>query len=134
MHELAVCNALMIQVRATALQHGAESVGRITVRIGPLSGVEPGLLHHAFLIARAGDYTEASELIIETTSIRIRCRVCGNENEAAANRMLCDSCGAYNVEVCSGDEMLLASIELQGIPDSELNRESLNAQGEASHV
>ena len=134
MHELAVCNALMEQVRATARQHGAGRVGRITVRIGPLSGVEPDLLQHAFSIARAGKYTGSSELIVETTSIRIRCRVCGNENEAAANRLLCDVCGAYNVEVCSGEEMLLASIELQEVPESRPERESSNAKGEASHV
>jgi len=134
MHELAVCNALMEQVRATARQHGAGRVGRITLRIGPLSGVEPDLLEHAFSIARGGEYTGLSELVIETTPIRIRCRACGNENEAAANRMLCDTCGAYNVEVCSGDELLLASIELQDIPEAGAERESSNAQGEDSHV
>lgn len=134
MHELAVCNALMNQVRATALQHDAESVGRITVRVGPLSGVEPDLLRHAFTIARGGDYTDQAELVIEATKIRIRCRACGHENEAVPNRMLCAACGAYNVAVCSGDELLLASIELHGIPDSGANRKSTNAQGEETHV
>lgn len=134
MHELAVCNALMSQVRATAVQHGAESVGRITVRVGPLSGVEPDLLRHAFPIARGGAFTDEAELVIETTTIRIRCRVCGNENEAAANRMLCAACGAYNVAVCSGDELLLASVELHGIPEPGANPSPRNAQGEESHV
>lgn len=134
MHELAVCNSLMSQVRATARQHGASSVGRITVRIGPLSGVEPDLLRHAFPIARGGAYTEEAELIIETTMIRIRCRVCGNENAAAANRMLCAACGAYNVAVCSGDELLLASIELHGISGSGTTPEFRNTQGEESRV
>lgn len=134
MHELSVCNALMSQVRATAMQHGAESVGRVTIRVGPLSGVEPDLLRHAFPVARGGAYTDEAELVIETTAIRIRCRACGNENEAAANRMLCEVCGAYNVEVCSGDELLLASIELHGVPESGADRNSRHAQGEASHV
>ena len=134
MHEMSVCNELLAQVRASAVQHGARSVGAITVRIGVLSGVEPDLLERAFTVASAGDYTDTARLVIETVGVRIRCRACGNENEAAANRLLCDACGAYAVDLVGGDELLLASIELQGIPDAALSKQGQNAQGESSHV
>ena len=134
MHEMAVCNELLDQVRANAVQHGARSVGTITVRVGALSGVEPDLLERAFAVARAGDYTDEARLVIETVGVRIRCRACGNENDAAANRLLCNACGGYTVDLVGGDELLLASIELHGISDAGLSKQDQNGQGENSYV
>lgn len=113
MHELAVCESLLSQVRALAEQRGAESVGAVTVRIGPLSGVEPDLLSHAFTIARAGRYTEQARLEIETVAIELRCRDCGGQSGALPNRMLCSHCSSWRVDVVCGDEMILASVELR---------------------
>lgn len=129
MHEMAVCNELLAQVRASALQHDARSIGSITVRIGVLSGVEPELLERAFTIARAGDYTGNARLVIETVGVTVRCRVCGNENEAAPNRLLCADCGGYAVDLVGGDELLLASIELRGVPDAGPSGRGKDAQG-----
>ncbi len=115
MHELSICQALLTQVRATASAHGAESVGRISLRVGPLAGVEPDLLAQAFSIARNGPMTAAASLHIEPQPIRLRCRDCGNENEAAPNRLLCKACGSFRIDLISGDEMLLAQVELHGV-------------------
>lgn len=121
MHELSVCEALLAQVRATATAHRADSVGRITVRLGPLAGVEPELLAQAFSIARKGPLTAEASLHVETQPVRIHCRDCGNENEAAPNRLLCQACGSYRVNLISGDEMLLARVELHGANPHPIN-------------
>lgn len=136
MHELSVCEELLGRVRATAREHGARSVGRITVRLGPLSGVEPDLLDRAFGIARAGDYTAGARLVLESAPVRIRCRSCANEAEAAPNRLVCASCGDYHVELVGGDELLLASIELHGVPGDGPRPDAgtENAIGEVDHV
>jgi hydrogenase nickel incorporation protein HypA/HybF len=115
MHELSVCESLLKQVRATAEANQASSVGQITVRLGPLSGVEADLLAQAFTIARNGPMTESATLVIEPQPVRIRCKDCGNENDAATNRLLCSACGSYRVELISGDELLLAKVELRGV-------------------
>lgn len=115
MHELAVCEELLARVRSEARSRRAGSVGRITVRLGPLSGVEPDLLEQAFSIARAGAYTATAELILETAPVRIRCRSCEQSSEAAANRLVCPACGDFRVDLIGGDELLLASIELHGV-------------------
>lgn len=128
MHEMAVCNELLAQVRALAVEHNARSVGSITVRIGVLSGVEPDLLERAFTIARAGDYTAQARLLIETVAVRVRCRACGNENEAAANRLLCAACGGYAVDLIGGDELLLASIEMREVSDTVSSARRHDAQ------
>lgn len=112
MHELAVCQSIIAQVTDIARQHGARGVGSVKVLIGPLSGVEPQLLAQAFPIARAGTLAEAAELALEILPIKVRCANCSAETAALPNRLVCGVCGDWHTQVISGDEMLLASVEL----------------------
>jgi hydrogenase nickel incorporation protein HypA/HybF len=112
MHELSVCQAMLAQVEEIAAREGADSVATIVIRIGPLSGVVPDLLQQAFTIARAGTLAAEAELVTEVQPIRIRCLACDAETDAEANRLLCGACGGYRTQVISGDELLLASVEL----------------------
>lgn len=112
MHELSLCQALIDQVERLAAQHRASAVASITLRVGPLSGVVPELLQHAFSVARAGTVADQAQLLIEHQPVVIRCRNCGAENQAEPNRLVCPACGGWQTEVISGEEMLLASLEL----------------------
>ena len=112
MHELSICQGLIDQVERIAVEHEAYAVDKIVVRIGPLSGVVPELLEQAFTIARAGTIAEAAELVIENLPVRIRCTRCGSEGETPPNRLLCAECGDFRTRLLSGDELLLASVEL----------------------
>ncbi len=112
MHELSVCQALLDQVRGIATERGATAVSRVVLRVGPLSGVEPRLLEQAFPIARAGTVAADAELVIEELPLRVRCRQCGAESLCAANRLVCGQCGDWHTQLLSGDELLLASVEL----------------------
>jgi hydrogenase nickel incorporation protein HypA/HybF len=113
MHELAVCQALIDQVQAIAVENGAHRVAVVHVQLGPLSGVEPELLRQAYPFACAGTAAEDSELQITVVPIRVRCRICGSESEVTPNRLVCGSCSAWQTELVTGDEMLLASIEIE---------------------
>jgi hydrogenase nickel incorporation protein HypA/HybF len=112
MHELAVCQALLDQVGEIAHAHRATGVQRIAVRVGPLSGVEPALLAQAFSVARAGTVASAAALDIEEAALRVHCERCGAETAALVNRLVCGACGDYHTRVVSGDELLLARVEL----------------------
>jgi hydrogenase nickel incorporation protein HypA/HybF len=103
---------MLTQVEEIAAREGASAVAAIVIRIGPLSGVVPELLQQAFSIARADTLAAAADLITEVQPIRIRCLECDAESEAQANRLLCGACGSYRTQVISGDELLLASVEL----------------------
>jgi hydrogenase nickel incorporation protein HypA/HybF len=112
MHELSICQALLDQVEQIARDHGATRVERILLRVGPLSGVEPALLLNAYPLAAAGTVAESAELVIEPAPVRVRCNDCGAETEAAPNRLLCGDCGGWKTRLISGDELLLANLEL----------------------
>ncbi len=111
MHELSVCQALLKQVLDIAQDYPGHQVETITLKIGPLSGVEPQLLEQAFPIASVGTLAEAAKLIIEQLPVTVRCLQCGAESEVLPNRLLCQHCGDWRTQLQSGDEMLLASIE-----------------------
>ena len=116
MHELSVCQSLLEQVERIAADHGAERVERIRLRIGPLSGVEADLLRSAYPLAAAGTIAEGAELDIEPAPVLVHCVSCGAETEATPNRLLCGACGDWHTRLVSGDELLLASLELS-VPD-----------------
>lgn len=118
MHELSVCQALVRQLRDIAREQRAARITRVVVQIGPLSGVEPELLRHAYPVASAGSPAADAALILEPLPIRIHCESCGADSDAAANRLLCGACGDYRTRLISGDELLLASVELEAEPAS----------------
>jgi hydrogenase nickel incorporation protein HypA/HybF len=103
---------MLNQIDAIAAQHHASSVTKVTLRVGPLSGVEPQLLLQAFPLASAGTIASDATLVIESLPIRVRCRGCEKESEVSINRLTCRHCGDYQTQVISGDEMLLANLEL----------------------
>ena len=59
MHELSVCQEIVMQVERIARERQAR-VSSITLRIGPLSGVEPALLQQAYPLASAGTCLSAA--------------------------------------------------------------------------
>jgi hydrogenase nickel incorporation protein HypA/HybF len=111
-HELSVCQGMLDQVARIAAGRSAAAVTRITLRIGPLSGVEPELLRAAFPLARAGTIASQAELVIESLPVRVRCDTCDAETEAGPNRLVCAACGDWHTRLIGGDELLLASVEL----------------------
>jgi hydrogenase nickel incorporation protein HypA/HybF len=113
MHELSIARALLRQVGRVAGAHGGARVRRVTVRIGPLSGVEPALLAQAFPQVVAGTPAAGAELVIESAPVRVRCLACGHEGEAAPNHLRCRACGGADTRLVGGDELLLVSLDLE---------------------
>ena len=135
MHELSICQSMLAQVEAIALQHHTERVTGITLHIGPLAGVEPGLLQQAFSLARAGSVADQAALVIESLPIRVRCHGCERESDALPNRLVCGHCGDYHTQLISGDEMLLASVELDiDTPTHPTQTPEQQATSGAKHV
>jgi hydrogenase nickel incorporation protein HypA/HybF len=117
MHELAICQALIVQIEDIAGKRAAR-VRRVYVGIGPLAGVEPRLLADAYPLVCAGTIAEGSQLEIEAADIRIRCRTCGAETTATPNRLICGTCGDWHTDLLAGDELLLLRIELETREDA----------------
>jgi len=113
MHELAICQSLINQLEAIAVERNALSVTSIILGIGPLSGVEAQLLKNAYPVASAGTVAEHAELVIQNLPVRIKCSSCGSESDALPNKLVCKQCGDWRTTLLSGDELMLMSVELE---------------------
>ncbi len=124
MHELSVCQSLISQVETLARERHAKAVRSIRVAMGPLAGVDPGLLERAYPLACAGTIAEAAELVIVHLPLRVHCDRCGLESDAVPDRLICGGCGDWHTRLVSGDEMLLTGVELvvETEPDSPAHR------------
>ena len=90
-------------------------ISRITLRVGPLSNVEPILMQNAFAAVTEAEQPafQSAVLEIETTQIRIVCPSCAQESEVEGYRFYCRHCGTPSNQVISGDELLISGIALR---------------------
>ena len=102
----------MSQVEAIARDNQAVRVTAITLGLGPLSRVEAQLLQNAYPVASSGTVADGAELLIHSTTVRVKCSECGKESEVKPNRLDCSFCENWQTELISGDELLLMRVEM----------------------
>lgn len=118
MHELGISRSVLKLVADVAGQHQG-AVRTVVLRIGPLSGVEPAALRRAFPLAAVGSVAEGAALVIEATDVVVRCR-CGATTHASMGNLACGTCGNWQTDLISGDEMLLVRVELEQEADANV--------------
>jgi hydrogenase nickel incorporation protein HypA/HybF len=112
MHELSICRALVRDVQALAFERNAKRVSRIHLRVGPLSGIEPALLLHAFPSASTGSLLEGATLQVDEAPVLLVCESCAAFSTARANDLRCGACGDWHTRLAGGDELMIESVEL----------------------
>ena len=114
MHEASVCEALLDLVEEEARKRGARRVLGVKVKVGALSGVEPELLRFAYeAMAPERPLLRNAKLSLEVTEPLARCRACGFTWRPEERLEPCPRCGKPFPELVGGDELLLASIDME---------------------
>jgi hydrogenase nickel incorporation protein HypA/HybF len=112
MHELSLCRAIADTVR----DHSAgRSISRVTVQIGHLRQVVPSTLEFCWGIVTEASDLDGTELVIEHVPAVLACRACGAGTQLEKPVMRCAACDAFDVELESGDEFLVASIDVMEV-------------------
>jgi hydrogenase nickel incorporation protein HypA/HybF len=115
MHELSIADA----VRAIAERHAnGRSVTRVELRIGHLRQVVPASLEFAWELVTQGTPLDGAELAIEYVPASAHCRKCSAETELESFPARCGACGALDVDVSGGDELLVDALELEQDEDA----------------
>jgi hydrogenase nickel incorporation protein HypA/HybF len=112
MHELAVAQRLLEIVEQEARPYGGARVTRIRLRIGRLSAVVPDALRFAFDAITRGGAVEGAALEIEEVPLMIRCHQCQEVFMAEDPFMICPQCEGLDVEMVSGRELEIRSMEI----------------------
>ncbi len=113
MHEYSIVQALLTQCEDIAAQNEAESVTKIVVKIGKMSGVEPCLLETAFNTFKEKTVCDGAEFVMNVQPLVIECKRCGVQTTLDEIYYKCPACESLDVKVVDGEEMLLLSLEVE---------------------
>lgn len=114
MHELSIVQALVERVEAEAARVGAQSVRRLEVSIGELSGVEPELLSRAWETFREASICAGATMEIRHVAACWSCPRC--EAVIGAGSLLrCPTC-EVPARLSAGGDIMLERVEME-VPD-----------------
>jgi hydrogenase nickel incorporation protein HypA/HybF len=113
MHEMGIAMEILriVQESIPADLVGAR-VGRINLKVGRMSAVVPDSLRFCFKVAADKTRAQDAELAIEEVAVRVRCEACGHQWEVDTPDFICPACGSGRVEMLSGRELDIVSIEI----------------------
>lgn len=110
---MAVCQGI-IEVAVGALGGLGEPpprVDRVTVEVGRLTGIVPASLAWYFDLLTPGTALQGAALVVDEIPIRGRCTDCGARFEIETLAFTCPGCGSGFVELLSGRELRVVSLE-----------------------
>jgi hydrogenase nickel incorporation protein HypA/HybF len=109
-HELSLSSAIV----ATAAKHAeGRRVSLVSLRVGELRQVVPDTLEFYFAFVARGTVCEGARLEQEVVEARLRCNPCAREWAIDVPAFRCPTCGGSDVEVASGNEFEVESIEVE---------------------
>lgn len=114
MHELSLVQSILEIAQDYARREGAVAIQTVTLRVGALSGVEPEALEFAFETARVGTLAEEARLEVEWVPLAAYCEGC-SKKFAVDNPFgiaLCPDCGQVSAEICQGEELQVAYLDV----------------------
>jgi hydrogenase nickel incorporation protein HypA/HybF len=112
MHELAIAQAIVEIVERHA---AGRRIARVELRVGRLRQVVPSALHFGFELAARDTVADGAELEIVDVPAGGRCRSCGAEGDLDAFPFACALCGATDVELTRGEELLVEAVEVEEV-------------------
>jgi hydrogenase nickel incorporation protein HypA/HybF len=112
MHEMAICESILGILKEQARAQHFDTVKRVCLEIGPLSGVEIEALKFGFDVVTRGSLAESAALEIIETRASAWCMPCG-ETVAIADRFdACPKCGSHQLQVTAGEELRIKELEV----------------------
>lgn len=113
MHEVGIASEILRASRTEAARRPGARLVAVTVRIGVLAGVDVDALRFAWDVMSEPSEHGPVTLQIQTVPRRNRCQQCGCEFVTEMYSEPCPDCSSQNSTLLSGDEMQLASVEVE---------------------
>ena len=115
MHEMSLVQGLLQQLHDIAGQHNTSRVLKVTMVIGPLSGVVVDSFKFGFDILTKDDaLVKDAELEIIIPEVSYRCSNCQNLQKTAGERPhQCSACGDTLLIAEEGNDLILQQVEME---------------------
>lgn len=111
MHEIRIAEDLSGIVLEAASENNLRKVIGINITFGQLVQIVPDIFEFAFRECVRGTIAENAKINIEITMVKMKCRGCGNDFYVRENLFVCENCGSADLEIISGKELFIKSIE-----------------------
>jgi hydrogenase nickel incorporation protein HypA/HybF len=111
LHELAIAESLLEIIADESKKHGLERVKKIRLQIGKFAAVVPESLTFCFELVSRDTIASGALIEIESVGIVARCEMCDFSFEVQDQVFLCPRCGEPALELLSGRELSVMSIE-----------------------
>lgn len=109
MHELSLSSAI---VNTVAKHASGRRVTRVSLRVGKLRQVVPDTLEFYFEFVARDTVCEGARLEQEFVDARLHCKTCGHDWAIEIPAFHCPQCSGSDVEIASGNEFEVESIEV----------------------
>jgi hydrogenase nickel incorporation protein HypA/HybF len=122
MHEMGIAMEVIEIVKASIPSDAIGArVARINVKIGMLSAVVPDSLRFCFQVATEGTDLQDTELVIDQIPVTAQCNGCRHRWTIEQPVFVCPACQGRGIELLSGRELDIDSIELVEADTDEQN-------------
>ncbi|OGO20730.1 MAG: hydrogenase maturation nickel metallochaperone HypA [Chloroflexi bacterium RBG_16_50_11] len=113
MHEASITESLLSLAIEKGKEAKAAKITRINLVVGELSGVVGDCVQFYFDVISKDTIADGAKLYFETKPTQIKCRKCGTVSTPANNEWVCPQCKGTGVEIVSGRECYMESIEVE---------------------
>ncbi|MFO7495856.1 MAG: hydrogenase maturation nickel metallochaperone HypA [Desulfobacterales bacterium] len=114
MHEMGLALQIVEIAKASLPAELAEArVQRVNLKVGKMAAVVPESLRFCFEVITRNTALEGAELFMEEVPVVARCRACDHEWTLSGPVFRCPACDSGNVEMISGRELDIVSIEVE---------------------
>ena len=111
MHELAIAQSLLEIIVDESKRHGLERVNKVKLQIGQFTAVVPESLTFCFELVSRDTIASGAVIEVEIVGIVARCEKCDISFDVQEKVFLCPRCGEPTLELLSGRELSVVSIE-----------------------
>lgn len=113
MHEMGIAlEIIKIAIDSIPAELKNPTVKRINLEVGKLAAVVPKSLQFCFEVVIKDTVLEGAELHIEEIPVWAECKKCGYSWMATEPVFICEKCDSGSVEITSGRELDITSIEV----------------------
>ena len=108
---MGIAQAILEHALTAAEANGISRIARLHLKLGAFSGAVEDALRFSFEVASQGTRAEGAVLEVDSIPLTVRCPDCGKESEIEPILFQCPSCGSRRVDILTGRELTLDSIE-----------------------
>ncbi len=115
MHEISLVQGLLQQLHDIAAQHNTSRVLKVTMVVGPLSGVVVDSFTFGFdILTKDDELVKDATLEIVIPEVAYRCSNCSTVQKTSGERPeRCESCGDNLLIAEDGNDLILQQVEME---------------------